>query len=651
MGSVSRRTVAVLGAGLVAGVLGVVPGAAPVAQAAGCAPAEHPGGDWPSYGHDLSNTRYQAAETTIGPLEAATLEPVWTLRTSEATGDANASDITGTPVVAGGCVYVGTNNGWVIAANADTGEPVWARQVPKGGGINSSVTVLDGVAYAAVSHTTPPADCTVDCVGPYVVAFAATDGTPLWHSPRIDSQAGADVYASPVVHDGALMIGVSGGSAELGDETDRYAFQGSMVFLDVATGAVLKKTWTIHAPVADGGPDDGYAGGAIWSTPAIDVARQVAYVGAGNPFQPQVEHEHTNAVLAFDVDRASPSWGEIIGSYKGNVDEYFPEISALPCIYDIDGNPPPWYPQGLGACMDIDMDFGASPNLFTDPASGRLLVGTGQKSGVYHVFHADEQDAEGHFAPAWSQIVGPPTAVGGIVGSTAYDGQNIYGPVTVPGYLWSLDPAGTPRWFSPTADGAHWGNPVASANGVIYTMDFKGFLDAYDATTGAPLLHRSLHLGSGTNGSTVLSWGGVSVARSTIYAAVGITGLPEGFVVAFRPSLAVATPQVPGAPGLPDAPPDGGAAPAGFPAIAGPGAATVNYATPQIVIPQGSSITFTNADIPLHDFDSPDGAWPNTPLVGLGGSYDVAGISDLTPGTYEFICSIHTRMQGTLTVV
>ena len=34
-----------------------------------------------------------------------------------------------------------------------------------------------------------------------------------------------------------LLIGVSGGSAELGDEADRYAFQGSMNFLDAADRA------------------------------------------------------------------------------------------------------------------------------------------------------------------------------------------------------------------------------------------------------------------------------------------------------------------------------------------------------------------------------------------------------------------------------
>src|SRR5437588_6592405 len=48
---------------------------------------------------------------------------------------------------------------------------------------------------------------------------------------------------------------------------------------------------------------------------------------------------------------------------------------ALPI--SIQGNPPPYYPQGLGSCAQIDLDFGSSANLFRD-AHGRLLVGEGQ---------------------------------------------------------------------------------------------------------------------------------------------------------------------------------------------------------------------------------------------------------------------------------
>ena len=169
------------------------------------------------------------------------------------------------------------------------------------------------------------------------------------------------------------MMGVSGGAAELGNEDDRYAFQGAMVFIDVSDGSILQKTWTIHPPVSEpGGSDDDFAGGTIWSTPAVvnvpDVGPR-AFVGVGNPFKPWAEHEHTNAVLAYDIDPASDTWGEIVGSYKGSVDSYFPIPDDVPC-YDIEGNPPPWYPQGAGSCFDIDLDFGASPERAHRPRDG-----------------------------------------------------------------------------------------------------------------------------------------------------------------------------------------------------------------------------------------------------------------------------------------
>src|SRR3954452_11809011 len=74
------------------------------------------------------------------------------------------------------------------------------------------------------------------CAGPYAAAFDQATGRVAWMTPPIDEQKGADVYGSPVFAGGVALIGVSGGSAELGDEADRYAFQGSMNFIDVNTG-------------------------------------------------------------------------------------------------------------------------------------------------------------------------------------------------------------------------------------------------------------------------------------------------------------------------------------------------------------------------------------------------------------------------------
>src|SRR3954471_19004640 len=127
----SGLTKALAGAALLLPLLAVPTGAA---SAAACAPTKHVGGEWPSMGHDQSNTRTQPAEKTIGRVEAALLAPAWSFSASSAGG---SGDFTGTPVISDGCMYVGSNDGWVFAANADTGEKVWTTHVSEEGGINS----------------------------------------------------------------------------------------------------------------------------------------------------------------------------------------------------------------------------------------------------------------------------------------------------------------------------------------------------------------------------------------------------------------------------------------------------------------------------------------------------------------------------------
>jgi polyvinyl alcohol dehydrogenase (cytochrome) len=612
---VTRRWWGLLVAAMVASSVPAVAASLPVP--AQCALAAAPRGEWRSYGHDLANTRFQDAEHDIGPLQAATLAPVWTFSSTAAGGE---GDFTGTPVVADGCLFVASNRGWVFALNADDGRLVWKARLPAGG-VSSSVAVDAGRVIVAVSNDGKP----------YLAARRESDGAALWTTPPIDRQPGADVYGSPTVFDGLVFEGVSGGSAELAGQQERYAFHGAFVLVDAATGRLLRKTWTIP-------PDQwakGYAGATVWSSPAIDPATRTAYVGTGNPFQPQRQSARADAVLKIDLNRASRIFGQVLGRYDGTAETYTGAASRLPC-YDIPGNPPPYYPQGAGSCAQMDLDFGASPNLFHD-ARGRLLVGEGQKSGVYHAFDAAT------LRPAWHVAVGPPSSVGGIVGSTATDGYQVYGPVTSPGYLWSLTRAGGARWLAPIGDGAHWGNPVSVADGVVYTVDLRGFLDGYDAITGAPVLQRPLVVGS----QVAPTWGGVSIARGTVYAAVGITSLADGLVVAFRPGGGGGGGLGP-APALPRTP-------NGMVVVAGPGAEYSTYATPAVVVRAGAALSFSNADLPQHDVVAVDLGHDGRPLfrsklVGLGEVTPVAGVEHLRPGQYAFTCSIHPGMKGTLVV-
>ena len=704
-----RGTLCAASAALVCAALAAPGGASAAAAMPGCATPDSPGGDWPSFGHDLSNTRVQPDEKLLSVGDAPMLHPVWAFSTSKSGG---AGDITGTPIESNGCIYVATNQGWVFSMNADTGKLVWKAQLPRGGTSNSTVTVADrqcgttskrvrvrvrvkskkkhkarhrrrghrasaarhrkhrkkkakykwvwvtrktpvrcGTVYVASTRTRAADNCPQGekCLGPYVVAFDQASGRLAWYTPPIDTQPGADMYASPIVFDGALFVGVSGGSAELGDESDRYAFQGSYVLLDADNGHLLKKVWTIHPPKQ---PDDNYAGATIWSTPAIDTQDKVAYIGTGNPFKPQAESPHANAVLKVDMNRKSPHFGDIIGAYKGLVDTYYPQASDFPC-YDVPGNPPPYYPQGVGSCADLDLDFGAAPNLITE--NGRKLVGDGQKSGVYHIFDAHTMQR------VRTQVAGPPSAVGGIVGSTAFDGQSIYGPVTVPGYLWSLNSSDLRlRWIGPVGDGAHYGEPVAVANGVVYTVDLTGFLDAYDAKTGVQIAKHPLILG-GSNPPT-LSWAGVSVARNTVYASVGTENLTDGYVVAYKAGGVASVPgdvqhtiqNLTGGSGGGGGGGGGGSG-NGSTVVAGPGATYTTYATPVVTIQKGQGLNFVNLDTPQHDVTADQKGGDGRPvfqskLGGLGQVVPVDGVDRLASGSYGFFCSIHPGMRGTLVV-
>jgi glucose dehydrogenase len=123
-----------------------------------------PGGDWPSFGHDLANTRNQDQEQTITPARASTLAPVWTFSSSAAGG---SGDFAGTPVEANGCVYVGSSSGCIFALNANTGDVVWKTPSPLPGGISQSLAVgSEGRVFAHVARSGAP----------LVAAFDATNG-------------------------------------------------------------------------------------------------------------------------------------------------------------------------------------------------------------------------------------------------------------------------------------------------------------------------------------------------------------------------------------------------------------------------------------------------------------------------------------------
>jgi polyvinyl alcohol dehydrogenase (cytochrome) len=507
------RGVAVL-ACLVA--LGVC-GASAAFAAAPCLTLPSGGGEWPMYGHDLANTRAQGEESGLGPSAVSALSPAWVFSTAS-TGD--GTGFNSTPVVYGGCVFVASFGGTAYALDSKSGHVVWQRKLeapnPGSGGVDVGAAAIYGKAVIYLVD---------EFAAPYAIALNRSTGSVIWKSapfaPPLTSsavQAGSYTNSSPIVANGFVM---AGWSAPEGDPTA----SGGFALINAKTGEVAKETPTIPASAQE----EGYAGGGLWSTPAYDPSTKYAYWGAGNPNSKEKQYRTTDAILKIDLNPLRSTFGQIVASYEGNVDQYtqtLQELSHSPACEASNNESVP-YPLDDPVCGQLDLDFGAAANLFTT-AAGEKVVGELQKSGVYHV--ADAKTMK----PVWSAIEGP-SCFACNADSTAFDGSSIYGVATPGGDMFSLNrSSGATNWVSPVADGTHY-QSVSTADGVVWTVDGGSNLDGFEASSGAPLLHRPLTADTGAP-VTNLTSAGVTVAEHELFLdAGGASYAPAtGYVIAYK---------------------------------------------------------------------------------------------------------------------
>jgi FtsP/CotA-like multicopper oxidase with cupredoxin domain/plastocyanin len=88
--------------------------------------------------------------------------------------------------------------------------------------------------------------------------------------------------------------------------------------------------------------------------------------------------------------------------------------------------------------------------------------------------------------------------------------------------------------------------------------------------------------------------------------------------------------------------------------IAGPGGATLGYASKVTVEPQGTPLTFYNLDQLAHTVTAVDRGPDGRPLFNgnalPASTSTIAGVDKLRAGSYTFFCSFHPNMSGTLIV-
>ena len=206
-----------------------------------------------------------------------------------------------------GKIFLGQNDGMLIALDAKTGAKIWEVQNtdPKVGATNTSAP---HVIKDKVLHGCSGAEFGVRC---FMAAYNLKDGSLAWkaYSTGPDSEVliGADFNAANP-HYSALSVyqDVNGGNKEGGSFKALSKDQMKYPVADLGV-----KTWLKPQAVKDGWQ---HGGGSAWGWWPYDARTNLVFYGTGNPsvWNPDVrpgDNKWSMTIFARDVDTGMAKWG------------------------------------------------------------------------------------------------------------------------------------------------------------------------------------------------------------------------------------------------------------------------------------------------------------------------------------------------------
>jgi polyvinyl alcohol dehydrogenase (cytochrome) len=471
--------------------------APPPADPPKCAPvrpfAPHKG-DWPSWGLDPANRRAQTAGV-LAPGQVSQLKVKWAF--------ALAGGKEGQPTVVGGRVFLTSFQGNAYALDAATGCLIWRIDAA-----HSRTTI----AIAPLAASPSGWAAFYGDQAKRVHAVNAADGKPIWASDPVETHPLSILTGAPVVAGGRVYQPISS-YEEVTAAAAKYpccTFRGAVAALDAASGKPVWKTQVMNQPPA---PTDknaagtqmfGPAGGAIWSSPTVDLRRGLLYVATGDSYT-DAKEDGSDSIIALDLASGAVKWRTQVTAG----DNYMSGCETTPMAN---------CPKHLGH----DFDFGAPPVLARLPAGDILLAG--QKSGA--VYGLDPTSGR----VVWKTQVGAGGPLGGVEWGMANDGTRLYvgvadafmpSPPGRPGLV-ALDPASgrelwrttSPRLPCAWSGGAPCLNgisaPPTAVPGLVFAGDMNGRLRAYRADTGKVVWEVD------TGAQTFVTANGVSVPGGNI---------------------------------------------------------------------------------------------------------------------------------------
>ncbi len=456
--------------------------------------------DWPTYHGDESGNRYSKL-SQINTSNVQRLAPKWVFNFP------NAARLEGTPIVAGGLMYVtAANECWAL--DAGTGHEVWHFQQPRtrglvgnaSGGINRGVSISGDRLFMVTDHA-------------HIIALNRHTGQLLWDTEMADWHQNYNATSAPLVAGGVVISGTAGG-----DEGAR----GFIAAYDPATGKEVWRFWTVPRPGEPGsetwiGKQIEHAGAVAWMTGSYDPVADLVYWATGNPGNDMVGDErggdnlYSSSVVALEGKTGRLRWYYQFTPHN---------------VWDYDAQAP---------SVLVDASWKGQP---------RKLLLHADRNGFFYVF--DRLNGELLLAKAfvdkltWAKEIGPdkrpvvnpnqdPTTEGTRVCPSLEGATNWYStsfnPSTglyyvqtledcatftkrdVPwkagsGYMggtWRREPGqqilrafdiatGTPRWELPQTGPANsWGGVLSTAGGVVLFGEDGGLFTAVEAKSGKRL--------------------------------------------------------------------------------------------------------------------------------------------------------------------
>ena len=256
-------------------------------------------GDILTYGMGYDLTRHSPLKR-INSENVKNLRPVWTYSLADTRGQESF------PIIHDGVMYVTTHSS-TMALDAVTGKQKWKAvieypaetpRVACCGIVNRGVAILNGRIFRT----------TLDA---HVIALDAKTGKEAWRTKSIDFKTGYSMTVAPLIADGVVIVGISGGE---------YGIRGYIEGYNPENGERIWRTYTIPAPGEagsetwkDGGDAWKRGGGPAWLTGSYDPDLNTVYWGVGNAASWNAglrpgDNLYTSSILAMDPKTGKIKW-------------------------------------------------------------------------------------------------------------------------------------------------------------------------------------------------------------------------------------------------------------------------------------------------------------------------------------------------------